>query len=100
MKLEFDTNGKLLLTLTGAELFRAGRGDVIEYGEDVLYPRGMQIVCESPQSLELVDDLKFEARRFERQLAVLKSELWAMRNCGERNDPDGSRGRSDRTSQK
>lgn len=82
MKLDFDRNGRLLLTLTGNELFRLGRSDCVEYGEDVLYSRGMKIVCENPQSLELVEDLKFTTRMFERQLAVLKAELWAINNSG------------------
>ena len=89
MKLEFDTNGQLIATLTGAELFRLARGDLVDYGPDVLYSRGMKIVCESPQAAELVVDLKFTARMFERQNAILKAELWALRQCGKRNGPDG-----------
>lgn len=84
MELELEESGKTLVTLSGNELFRLGRGDVVEYGDYVLSSRGMKVKCSTPESTELLADMKNTLRAVERENAILRlhRDVWSWQVHG------------------
>ena len=73
-RLTYD-NGLQSITLTGQELFRLNRGDQVEIAERIPSPVAVtRVICESPQSADMLQDLRFSLRKVERDLAVAISD--------------------------